>query len=198
MMSESNMSRFFGLFFLLVFATASNLWGQQTTPADPCREAVGIVRLKVELLANGKVGTVTPLSTLPFGLTDQAVAAARQIKFEPKRENGVPQNSTVVFEYTYSFVFDEGSLDLLSEAVILSIPKPKISARKSAGLSDEVQVSVSLNRDHDPDVIKFITPIPRELQDPIKDAVSKIKFKPAIHKCGAPVTEVTTVRLRIR
>ena len=198
MMSESNMSRFFGLFSLLVFATASNLWGQQTTPADPCREAVGIVRLKVELLANGKVSTVTPLSTLPFGLTDEAIKAARQIKFEPKKVNGVPQNSTVTMEYSFSISFDEASPDLLSKAVILDIPKPKISPRKSAGLPDEVEISVSLNQDHKPDVLKFITPVPDELKDPIKDAVSKIKFKPAIHRCGMPVTEETTIRLRIR
>jgi TonB family protein len=62
----------------------------------------GAVRLKVTLLASGQVGAIRPVSELPFGLTEQAVAAARNIKFQPKRVNGVPQSVIVTIEYNFN------------------------------------------------------------------------------------------------
>lgn len=62
----------------------------------------GVVRLKITLQANGSVGSITPLNNLPYGLTEQAIAAARQIKFEPRKVNGVPQSSIVTFEYSFT------------------------------------------------------------------------------------------------
>jgi len=71
---------------------------------DPARtnNVQGVVRLKITLLANGSVGNITPLNSLPYGLTEQAIAAARQIKFEPRKVNGVPQPSIVTFEYSFT------------------------------------------------------------------------------------------------
>jgi TonB family protein len=71
---------------------------------DPARtnNVQGTVRLKITLLANGTVGNITPLNSLPYGLTEQAIAAARQIKFEPRKVNGVPQPSIVTFEYGFT------------------------------------------------------------------------------------------------
>ena len=62
----------------------------------------GIVKLKVVLGADGQVGEITPLTSLPFGLTEQAIAAAREIKFEPRKVNGVAQRSVVTVEYSFS------------------------------------------------------------------------------------------------
>lgn len=61
----------------------------------------GTVRLKVTLLASGQIGSIRPVTELPFGLTQQAVAAARKIKFEPKRVNGVLQSVIVTIEYNF-------------------------------------------------------------------------------------------------
>lgn len=62
----------------------------------------GSVRLKVTLLANGSVGSITPVTRLPHGLTEQAIAAARQIRFEPAKQNGIPVSRTVTIDYTFS------------------------------------------------------------------------------------------------
>lgn len=62
----------------------------------------GSVRLKVTLLANGSVGSITPVTRLPHGLTEQAIAAARLIKFEPKMQNGIKVPVTVTIDYTFS------------------------------------------------------------------------------------------------
>ncbi|HEY2867302.1 MAG TPA: energy transducer TonB [Pyrinomonadaceae bacterium] len=65
-------------------------------------EVQGTVRLKITLMADGHVGNITPLNELPDGLTERAIAAARQIKFEPRKVNGVPQSSVVTFEYSFT------------------------------------------------------------------------------------------------
>jgi TonB family protein len=72
------------------------------TPEARACNYQGSVRLKVVLLARGNVGSVTPLTELPYGLTEQAVAAARQIRFEPKKVNGVPQSISVTIEYNFT------------------------------------------------------------------------------------------------
>jgi TonB family protein len=62
----------------------------------------GTVRLKITLLASGAIGSITPVTRLPHGLTEQAIAAARQIKFEPAKVNGVPVSKIVTFDYGFN------------------------------------------------------------------------------------------------
>ncbi|MEO8574150.1 MAG: TonB family protein, partial [Pyrinomonadaceae bacterium] len=62
----------------------------------------GAVRLKITLLATGQVGSIVPVSRLPDGLTEKAIAAAKQIRFEPKMVNGVPVSVVVTREYTFT------------------------------------------------------------------------------------------------
>lgn len=71
---------------------------------DAAREAGehGTVRLNVTLLANGSVGDVTVVTPLKYGLTEQAIEAARKIVFLPKRVNGMPVSSIVTIDYPFS------------------------------------------------------------------------------------------------
>jgi TonB family protein len=62
----------------------------------------GKVQLRVVLAANGGIANVTPISELPYGLTEQAIAAARKIVFRPARRNGVKINVMKIFEYTFT------------------------------------------------------------------------------------------------
>ena len=62
----------------------------------------GTVRLKATLLASGSVGTVTPVTTLEDGLTEQAISAARRLVFLPPRVNGIPVSKTITIEYSFS------------------------------------------------------------------------------------------------
>ena len=50
----------------------------------------GKVILGVTFLASGEIGAILPISTLPNGLTEQAITAAKQMKFEPQIKNGRP------------------------------------------------------------------------------------------------------------
>src|SRR5580765_2467354 len=63
----------------------------------------GTVVLKIQFLDFGEIGEITPLKTLPNGLTERAVVAARKIKFEPEKKDGKPVTVTREIQYYYSW-----------------------------------------------------------------------------------------------
>lgn len=62
----------------------------------------GKVVLRVVLSANGSVGSISAISGLSHGLTEQAIAAARRIKFSPAIKDGRPVSVAVNVEYNFS------------------------------------------------------------------------------------------------
>lgn len=72
------------------------------TDAARKNQVQGTIRLRVTFQANGQIGSITPVSNLPDGLTEQAIGAARQIKFEPAERAGIPITVTKVVEYTFT------------------------------------------------------------------------------------------------
>ena len=62
----------------------------------------GSVSLRVTFLADGQIGSVSTVNTLPDGLTEQAIAAARSIKFQPAQSNGKPISVTKIVQYNFT------------------------------------------------------------------------------------------------
>lgn len=62
----------------------------------------GTIRLQVAFLSSGEIGDVVPLNTLPDGLTESAVEAAKSIKFKPATKNGKPLTVTKIIEYSFA------------------------------------------------------------------------------------------------
>ncbi len=65
-------------------------------------EITGSVRIRVTFLNNGTIGSASPFTKLPFGLTDSAIFAAKRLRFEPMIANGkkLSVTKTVVFTFT--------------------------------------------------------------------------------------------------
>lgn len=61
----------------------------------------GEVRLRVVLASDGTVRNIFPIKSLSHGLTESAMEAARQIKFQPAIRNSEPasQFATLVYEF---------------------------------------------------------------------------------------------------
>ncbi len=72
------------------------------TDAARQNQVQGTVILRVTFLASGQIGSISPVKGLPNGLTEQAIAAARSIRFEPAKNNGIAQTLTKQVEYTFS------------------------------------------------------------------------------------------------
>lgn len=62
----------------------------------------GKVRLKVVMLASGQVGQITVVEGLPDGLTEQAIEAARKLRFEPATKRGAPVTKVITIDYNFT------------------------------------------------------------------------------------------------
>lgn len=71
---------------------------------DAARQAniQGKVVLRVTFMANGSIGAISVISGLGSGLTEQAIAAARGMKFEPAKKGGVPYSVSRPVEYSFT------------------------------------------------------------------------------------------------
>ncbi|MGI8788360.1 MAG: energy transducer TonB [Pyrinomonadaceae bacterium] len=72
------------------------------TDAARQNQVQGTVTLRVTFLPSGQIGGIAPVSGLPYGLTEQAIAAARGIRFEPAKKNGVPYAVTKQVQYSFT------------------------------------------------------------------------------------------------
>ena len=78
---------------------------KRPAPYTPEARRLGIqgeVMVIVELRADGKVGFVFPKTTLPAGLTENVIEAARGIRFTPAVQNGVPVTTIQLLAYNFS------------------------------------------------------------------------------------------------
>ena len=61
----------------------------------------GIVAVKLLLLANGKIDRIRVVRRLPYGLTENAILAACEIKFKPAMKGGQPVAQWAQIEYVF-------------------------------------------------------------------------------------------------
>jgi TonB family protein len=65
-------------------------------------QITGTVVLKVVFASNGSVQNIRTVSGLPYGLTERAIAAARQIKFVPATKDGHQVSMWMQLEYNFN------------------------------------------------------------------------------------------------
>jgi TonB family protein len=65
-------------------------------------QVAGTVILKAILSKTGKVDNIRVVSGLPYGLTKQAIEAAKGIKFTPATKDGKPVSMWIQLEYNFS------------------------------------------------------------------------------------------------
>jgi TonB family protein len=62
----------------------------------------GLVRLRAVFSSSGEVTNITVVKGLPSGLTEKAIAAARQIRFQPAQKDGRAVSQYVTLEYNFN------------------------------------------------------------------------------------------------
>lgn len=65
-------------------------------------QVTGTVMLRVVFSSSGEVVQIRAVRTLPFGLTERAIAAARQIKFVPAMKSGHAVSVHMQLEYNFN------------------------------------------------------------------------------------------------
>lgn len=61
----------------------------------------GVVVLKLLLLGDGKLDRVRVVRRLPYGLTENAIRAACEVKFKPASKAGQPVSQWVTLQYAF-------------------------------------------------------------------------------------------------
>lgn len=72
------------------------------TETAKAKKIEGKVTLQVEFKKDGKIGKISIVSSLPEGLSEQAVKAAEQMGFEPQKKDGKPVTVTKTITYGFS------------------------------------------------------------------------------------------------
>ncbi len=118
---------FISLFWLVAFAQDSQTLKILEKPSPQLMEEQSktnievqeTIRLRVEFLANGQIGKISPVQSLPYGLTENAIEAAKKIKFEPEKKDGISVTVSKQVEYRFEYGW-RGSVqkDEKAEAVI--------------------------------------------------------------------------------
>jgi len=62
----------------------------------------GNIRLVAQLRSDGRVGHILLLTSLGYGLDEEATRAASKIRFEPATDNGVPVDVVVTVDYGFA------------------------------------------------------------------------------------------------
>src|SRR5262249_482356 len=65
-------------------------------------EITGVVILKCVFASNGQVTNISVVAGLPYGLTEQAIIVARQIKFTAAMKDGKPVSMWMQLEYNFN------------------------------------------------------------------------------------------------
>ena len=62
----------------------------------------GLVKLRLLLGSSGQVSNISVVKGLPDGLTERAIAAARQIRFQPAQKDGRAVSQWITIEYNFN------------------------------------------------------------------------------------------------
>lgn len=62
----------------------------------------GTVTLRIQFLGMGKIGKISVVSGLPFGLNESSIEAAQRIKFEPAKKAGKPVTAFKLVQYNFT------------------------------------------------------------------------------------------------
>ena len=75
-------------------------------PPEPSRDkraqsVTGTVELRVVLCRSGRVTDIEPVRKLPYGITENAIDAAKRARFVPAQKDGQTVSQRASFEYRF-------------------------------------------------------------------------------------------------
>lgn len=151
----------------------------------------GAVRLRVVLNLSGEVTSISVIKGLPDGLTERAIAAARQIKFTPAQKDGRTVSQYAVLEYDFLVPMKESDVD--ERAIILEKPEPEYTeeARRNT-VRGRVVLKLTLRHYGGVIVDSVEAGLPHGLTEKAAEAARRIVFEPA-RLGGRTVSQSLTV-----
>jgi TonB family protein len=138
----------------------------------------GFVRLRAVLNSSGEVTDIGVVKGLPDGLTEKAVAAARQIKFTHAEKDGRKVSQHVVLEYAFDVPLGESDVD--ERAIILEKPEPAYTEEaRRHNVRGKVVLRVTLTSFGRAAVDSVEAGLPHGLTEKAVEAAQRVVFEPA-------------------
>jgi TonB family protein len=179
--------------------TAGRAETRELKTTDSEGAAEGAVRLRVTFQADGTVGEVVLVHGLTEAFNQQAIDAARKMKFTPAVKNGVPVSVTKTVEYTFTRFYEENDAALQKIAEITSRPAPERPEGKNfKNLAGKVRLKLTLKSDGKVEIGEIESDLPPDFQEKARQAAAKIKFRPAVHKNGAAVDQTKEIQYEFK
>lgn len=155
----------------------------------------GAVILSAVFNVDGQISDISVIKGLPYGLTENAIIAAKKIRFEPAMKDGQPVSVRGNIEFTFSIYTDPtqygDSIQPMSSSLgpkILYAGKPEYTQEaKDNKVEGSVVLSLIFGADGQIGGIRVIQGLPHGLTQKAIEAASKIRFEPAM-KDGQPVS----------
>lgn len=154
----------------------------------------GTLKAKMTLGEDGKIRDIVILQGLSKDVDAAFTKAAQNLFFQPAKKNGKPAPTTLFLDFVVSVGYSEGDKN---------VNKPKITEKPAAAypekyraekIKGKVDVGVMFYKDGTVKIINVSSVMPREFDYAAREAASKIKFEPAIHKKSKiPVGQAMTV-----
>jgi TonB family protein len=152
-------------------------------------DAYGVVRLRAVLTSKDEVANISVAKELPDGLTQSAIAAAKQIRFTPARRYGHTVSQYVTLEYNFNIYDDDAD----NRVEILEQPQPAYTkAALKNRVAGKVVIDAYFHKDGTLESARVIEGLPDSLSEKALEAARRIKFIPAEIK-GRKVTVVRKV-----
>jgi len=149
----------------------------------------GVVILRVVFGVDGQVSDINVVRGLPYGLTENAIIAAKKIRFEPSVKDGRPVSVRGNLEFNFKLYDDP--IEPMSASL-----RPTILYREKAQYTQEAKdnkvegtviLSAVFGVDGRIGEIGVIQGLPYGLTQSAIEAAKKIRFEPAM-KDGRPVS----------
>jgi TonB family protein len=149
----------------------------------------GTVVLSVIFGVDGQIGDIKVIRGLPHGLTENAIAAANKIRFDPAIRDGRPVSVRGSLEFTFNLYKDPvEQMNASMRPTILYREKAQYTQEaKDNKVEGTVVLSVVFGADGQIGEVKVIRGLPHGLTQKAIEAASKIRFEPAM-KDGKPVS----------
>lgn len=154
----------------------------------------GTLKAKMTLGEDGKTRDIVILEGLPDGINEVFTKAAKNMYFQPSRKNGKPIPTTLFMDFVVSVGYDENDKSVSKPKIIVkpvAVYPEKYRAEKIKG---KVDVGIMFYKDGTLEITGVGSVMPKEFDQAAREAASKIKFEPAIHKKSKkPVGQAMTV-----
>src|SRR5262245_12869962 len=149
----------------------------------------GTVVLNTVFSVDGQISDIRVIRGLPHGLTENAIIAAKKIRFEPAMKDGRPVSVRGNIEFSFSLYKDPiQPMDASLRPTILYREKAQYTKEaKDNKIEGTVVLSVVFGADGQIGDIRVIKGLPHGLTQKAIEATSKIRFEPAM-KDGRPAS----------